>query len=264
MTDELLYERLAISIANTHSPLPHVHGEAVSNINQLYPLLIAPAFRHLMIVDGVRSGTHRERVRHELRRCPCVPARSTADLESDPALRRRRGDRHRALDHALVIPPDRGRGLSGVRLGAARHPGLGRAAGGSKRPARSGGDRPRRARTHAVLRTRSRLACSRDRRRARRAKAQGCAPRAHDAHLRVRVRGRLRAGARHQRARTAGDVRTDRQRATRCRLRSSSPRPPTLRSSLSRVGCCRFSWAGRGPLPTSCARRHARRVRSRG
>ena len=44
MTDELLYERLAISIANTHSPLPHVHGEAVSNINQLYPLLIAPAF----------------------------------------------------------------------------------------------------------------------------------------------------------------------------------------------------------------------------
>ena len=52
MTDELLYERLAISIANTHSPLPRVHGEAVSNINQLYPLLIAPAFRHLMIVDG--------------------------------------------------------------------------------------------------------------------------------------------------------------------------------------------------------------------
>ena len=43
MTDELLYERLAISIANTHSPLPQVHGEAVSNINQLYPLLIAPA-----------------------------------------------------------------------------------------------------------------------------------------------------------------------------------------------------------------------------
>jgi len=49
MTDELLYERLAISIANTNSPLPRVHTEAVSNINQLYPLLIAPAFRSLSI-----------------------------------------------------------------------------------------------------------------------------------------------------------------------------------------------------------------------
>ena len=38
MTDELLYERLALSIARTHSPLPRVHTEAVSNINQLYPL----------------------------------------------------------------------------------------------------------------------------------------------------------------------------------------------------------------------------------
>jgi hypothetical protein len=56
MTDELLYERLAISIANTSSPLPHVHGEAVSNINQLYPLLIAPAFHHLMIVNGLHQA----------------------------------------------------------------------------------------------------------------------------------------------------------------------------------------------------------------
>ncbi len=42
MTDELLYERLALSVDRTHSPLPHVHGEMVSNINQLYPLVIAP------------------------------------------------------------------------------------------------------------------------------------------------------------------------------------------------------------------------------
>ena len=41
MTDELLYERLAISIAQQHSPLPHIHGEVIGNINQLYPLLLA-------------------------------------------------------------------------------------------------------------------------------------------------------------------------------------------------------------------------------
>lgn len=44
MTDELLYERLAISIARGHSPLPRVHATLVPNIDQLYPLLIAPVF----------------------------------------------------------------------------------------------------------------------------------------------------------------------------------------------------------------------------
>ena len=41
MTDELLYERLGISIAQTGSPLPRVHGVVISNVNQLYPLLLA-------------------------------------------------------------------------------------------------------------------------------------------------------------------------------------------------------------------------------
>jgi hypothetical protein len=41
MTDELLYERLAISVARSGSVLPHVHGELISNINQLYPLLLS-------------------------------------------------------------------------------------------------------------------------------------------------------------------------------------------------------------------------------
>jgi len=45
MTDELLYERLALSIAHLHSPLPHVHGELIGNCNQLYPLLLGPLFR---------------------------------------------------------------------------------------------------------------------------------------------------------------------------------------------------------------------------
>jgi hypothetical protein len=44
MTDELLYERLALSVWQLASPLPHVHGELIPNLNQLYPLLIAPAF----------------------------------------------------------------------------------------------------------------------------------------------------------------------------------------------------------------------------
>jgi len=44
MTDELLYERLAISIAQTGSPLPQIHGDLISNINQLYPLLLSPVF----------------------------------------------------------------------------------------------------------------------------------------------------------------------------------------------------------------------------
>src|SRR5262249_18518430 len=46
MTDELRYERLAISIARTGSPLPRIHETAVRDLDQLYPLLIAPFFRN--------------------------------------------------------------------------------------------------------------------------------------------------------------------------------------------------------------------------
>src|SRR3954454_25036474 len=44
MTDELLYERLGISVAQTAVPLPRVHGQTIGNLNQLYPLLLAPLF----------------------------------------------------------------------------------------------------------------------------------------------------------------------------------------------------------------------------
>ena len=44
MTDELLYERLAISVARGHSPLPRVHAMVIPNVDQLYPVLIAPVF----------------------------------------------------------------------------------------------------------------------------------------------------------------------------------------------------------------------------
>jgi len=56
MTDELLYERLALSIAHTHSPLPRVHTEVVSNVNQLYPLIIAPLYRHGAILHGFHEA----------------------------------------------------------------------------------------------------------------------------------------------------------------------------------------------------------------
>jgi hypothetical protein len=44
MTDELLYERLGISVAQSGSPVPHVHGARIGNLNQLYPVLIAPLY----------------------------------------------------------------------------------------------------------------------------------------------------------------------------------------------------------------------------
>lgn len=42
MTDELQQLKLAASAADSLSPLPQLHGEHVSGLNQLYPLLIAP------------------------------------------------------------------------------------------------------------------------------------------------------------------------------------------------------------------------------
>lgn len=57
MTDELLYERLAVSIARSGSPLPSLHGRLVGVFDQLYPLLIAPAYRHGFMPNGLH-GAH--------------------------------------------------------------------------------------------------------------------------------------------------------------------------------------------------------------
>ena len=54
MTDELLYERLAISVYRLGSLVPHVHGQVVPNLNQLYPVLLAVPFRN----DSVRQSLH--------------------------------------------------------------------------------------------------------------------------------------------------------------------------------------------------------------
>src|SRR5512146_2464573 len=56
MTDELLYERLALSIAGSGSPLPRVHGALVPSVDQLYPLLVAPAFAHGLVPHALREA----------------------------------------------------------------------------------------------------------------------------------------------------------------------------------------------------------------
>ncbi len=56
MTDELLYERLAISVTQHHSPLPQVHGELIGNVNQLYPLLLAPLFDGVLVPSGLHDA----------------------------------------------------------------------------------------------------------------------------------------------------------------------------------------------------------------
>ena len=55
MTDELVYERLAISIARSGSPVPRVHGTFVRSLDQLYPLLISPFFRHGTVASDLRD-----------------------------------------------------------------------------------------------------------------------------------------------------------------------------------------------------------------
>ena len=44
MTDELVYERLAINSARYLTPLPYLRGHLIPSLGQLYPLLIAPIF----------------------------------------------------------------------------------------------------------------------------------------------------------------------------------------------------------------------------
>jgi hypothetical protein len=56
MTDELLYERLAISVGQLHSPLPHIHDELIGNVNQLYPLLLAPLFAGRLVPDALQDA----------------------------------------------------------------------------------------------------------------------------------------------------------------------------------------------------------------
>jgi hypothetical protein len=53
--DELRYQQLAISIAKTHSLVPRIHGVNIGSYSQLYPLLIAPFFRHGTVPENVHT-----------------------------------------------------------------------------------------------------------------------------------------------------------------------------------------------------------------
>jgi hypothetical protein len=44
MTDELQHVRLALSIVQDHTLIPHIHGQYVHVFSQLYPLLLAPIY----------------------------------------------------------------------------------------------------------------------------------------------------------------------------------------------------------------------------
>jgi len=58
MSDELYYERLAIAVAQTGSLLPRVHGEIVSNVNQLYPVLLSTMYGSGNVPASL-AGAHR-------------------------------------------------------------------------------------------------------------------------------------------------------------------------------------------------------------
>src|SRR4051812_9341126 len=71
MTNELLYERRAISVARDLSPLPRLHGEHIPSFDQLYPLLVAPLFGH----GAVASDLHGAHVLNAwIMTSACIPA----------------------------------------------------------------------------------------------------------------------------------------------------------------------------------------------
>src|SRR5262245_23859994 len=56
MTDELVYERLAIAIGQTHSIVPTLHGEFTRSLSQVYPLLISPWFLYGYVPESVQAA----------------------------------------------------------------------------------------------------------------------------------------------------------------------------------------------------------------
>jgi hypothetical protein len=55
MTDELVYEHLGLSVAQTHSLLPQLHGELVRSLAQLYPVLISPWLAHGYVPEDLHQ-----------------------------------------------------------------------------------------------------------------------------------------------------------------------------------------------------------------
>ena len=119
MTDELQYVKLAISVADTHSPVPTIHGTSVALANQVYPILLAPVYASLGSEDAFRAA-------HVLNAVVMASAALPAYLLGRELLSRgwssrgRRALGHRPLDGAHRVPDERGRRLSRVPLGVPR------------------------------------------------------------------------------------------------------------------------------------------------
>ena len=77
MTDELLYERLALSFVDG-AFLPTLHGEHVDVYAVLYPFLLMPVFAVVDLPDAVRVGARAERRALRERRDPDLAARARA------------------------------------------------------------------------------------------------------------------------------------------------------------------------------------------
>jgi hypothetical protein len=71
MTDELLYERLAIAAARLGTVVSHIHGQATSNLDQLYPLTLAPLYRHGLVTNDLHQA---DILNAWLMSSACIPA----------------------------------------------------------------------------------------------------------------------------------------------------------------------------------------------
>ena len=232
MPNELLYERRAIGVAHDLSLLPRVRGQLVATFDQLYPVLIAPAFRWGSVPDSLLAA---HALNAWIMASACIPAfllarRVTRAVDPVGGRGALRGD---AVDPVRVAADDRGRGVPGVRLGDA-------------------GDAGRRRRTVAPAR---RAGGGGDRRRVSRPDADGAArPRAAGRDRRLRARPLRRPASRTSRG-TASRATASWRGPTRC-ARS----PPSCWRPAGKLPRCSASTARRSAGPARRSRRHSRRA----
>ena len=118
MTDELFYERLAIAVAQTGSVLPRIHGETVTNVNQLYPALISLVYGNGDVGASLASAHW---LNAFLMASAAIPVYLLARYAGARAAREpvgRGARRGRALDRPRVVPAHGVGRLPRVLLGA--------------------------------------------------------------------------------------------------------------------------------------------------
>ena len=122
MTDELHYERLAISVAHTGSLLPRIHGEHVSNVNQLYPIILSLVYGDGNVPSSLEAAHRLNAFLFASAAIPSTCSRGASGSDGSRASGRRIG-RGSSLERARLVPPDRGsriRFLLGVACTDAR------------------------------------------------------------------------------------------------------------------------------------------------